>query len=168
MRNFKFGVWIFCIFLVQTAVLSGVHVYDAIPSLVLPFTICAALMQEDFMTTAVISGICALTAGAFTSHSYIVTVLYIFYASILVYALKSKPLYVNRAVKAFVWTFILSGLMEMIFRVIDAGTLTTNALLYSALPFASVNTAFVIIIYPLLKRTMYKEDKKKLLIGDLV
>ena len=154
MRNFKIGVWIFCIFLIQTVVLSGIHVYDAVPSMVLPFVVCAALMEEDFITTAAVSGICALIAGAFTGHSYIVTVLYIFYASLLV--------------KAFTWTFLISGIMEIIFRVLDAGTVTTNMLLYSALPFAVINTLFVILIYPLLTRTMYKEDKKKLLIGDLV
>ena len=168
MRNFKIGVWIFCIFLIQTVVLSGIHVYDAVPSLVLPFVVCAALMEEDFITTAAVSGICALIAGAFTGHSYIVTVLYIFYASLLVSALKSKPLYISRTVKAFTWTFLISGIMEIIFRVLDAGTVTTNMLLYSALPFAVINTLFVILIYPLLTRTMYKEDKKKLLIGDLV
>ena len=168
MRNFKFGVWIFCIFLVQTVILSGIHIYNAVPSLVLPFIVCAALMEEGVTAAAVIGGICALIAGAFTGHSYIVTVLYIFYASVLVFALKSKPLYVHKAVKAFVWTFVLSGIMEMIFRFIDEGNVTADMLLYSVLPYAAVNMAFVIIIYPLLKRTMYKEDKEKLLIGDLV
>ena len=168
MRNFKIGVWIFCIFIVQTVILSGIHVFNAVPSLALPFVVCAALMEEDVVTTAVVSGICALIAGAFTGRSYIVTVLCIFYASVLVFVLKSKPLYVHRAVKAFVWTFILSGVMETIFRFIDVGSVTVDILLYSALPYAAINTLFVIIIYPLLKRTMYKEDKEKLLIGDLV
>ena len=168
MRNFKIGVWIFCIFLVQTVILSGIHVYNAVPSVVLPFTVCFVLMEEDMITASVIIGICALTAGAFTGHSYIVTVLYIFYASMLIFALKSKPVYIGRAVKAFVWTFIVSGIMEIIFRALDAGTVTTDALMYSVLPSAIVNTIFVIIIYPLFKRTMYKEDKVKLLIGDLV
>lgn len=168
MRNFKIGVWIFCIFLIQTVVLSGIHVYDAVPSLVLPFVVCVALMEEDVITTAVVSGICAFIAGAFTGHSYIVTALYIFYAGMLISALKSKPRYISRTVKAFTQTFILSGIMETIFRFIDAGTVTADMLLYSALPFAVINTMFVILIYPLLTCTMYKEDKEKLLIGDLV
>ena len=168
MRNFKIGLWIFCIFLIQTVILSGIHVYNAVPSLVLPFVVCLALMEEDMLTSAVIGGICAFTAGAFTSHSYIITVLYIFYASMLIFALKSKPVYIHSVVKAFIWTFIVSGLMELIFRVLDAWSITADMLMYSVLPSAVVNTLFVILVYPLLKRTMYKEDKVKLLIGDLV
>ena len=168
MRNFKIGVWIFCIFLIQTVVLSGIHVYDAVPSLVLPFVVCAALMEESAVEAVVISAVCALVAGAFTGRSYIVTALYNFYAGMVVFAVKAKPLYINKAVKAFALTFILSGIMEAIFRLLDAGTVTTSMLLYSALPFAVINTLFVILVYPLLTRTMYKEDKKKLLIGDLV
>ena len=168
MRNLKIGVWIFCIFLIQTVILSGIHVYNAVPSVVLPFVVCLALMEEDMLTAAVISGICALIAGAFTGHSYIVTVLYIFYASMLVFVLKSKPVYIGKAVKAFVWTFVISGVMELIFRVLDAKVITVDMALYSVLPSAVVNMLFVIIVYPILKRTMYKEDKVKLLIGDLV
>lgn len=168
MRNLKIGIWVFCIFLIQTVILSGIHVYNAVPSIVLPFTVCLALMEEDMLTASVINGICAFAAGAFTGHSYIVTVLYIFYTSMLIFVLKSKPVYINKAVKAFVWTCIISGVMEIIFRALDTRTVTVDALLYSALPYAVINTLFVIIIYPLLKRTMYKEDKVKLLIGDLV
>ena len=168
MRNFKFGVWIFCIFLVQTVVLSGIHVFNAMPFIVLPFVVCAALMEEDGVTAAAVSGICAFIAGAFTGRSYIVTALYIFYAGMVVFAVKAKPLYISKAVKAFALTFIISGVMETVFRFIDAGSITVDTLIYSVLPFAAVNTAFVILVYPLLKRTMYKEDKKKLLIGDLV
>ena len=168
MRSFKFGVWIFCIFLVQTVIFSGIHVLNAVPSLVLPFVVCAALMEESVVDAAVISAVCALVSGAFTGRSYIVTALYIFYAGMVVYAVKAKPLYINRTVKAFALTFIISGIMETVFRFIDAGSITPNVIMYSVLPYAAVNTAFVIIIYPLLKRTMYKEDKEKLLIGDLV
>ena len=168
MRSFKFGVWIFCIFLVQTVVLSGIHVFNAVPSLVLPFVVCAALMEESAVDAVVISAVCALVSGAFTGRSYIVTALYIFYAGMVVFAVKAKPLYINKAVKAFALTFIISGVMEVLFRFIDAGSVTPDVLMYSVLPFAAVNTAFVILVYPILKRTMYKEDKEKLLIGDLV
>ena len=39
-RNFKIFLWIFVIFLVQTVVLSPIHIFGAVPSAVLAFVMC--------------------------------------------------------------------------------------------------------------------------------
>lgn len=168
MRYFKIGIWIFIIFLIQTVILARVHIFSAMPSLVLPYVVCVMLLEDDFKAAWIVSLICAAAAGALCGREFIVQVLYIFYTSLAVFALRKKPLYISGFLKGIGWTFILSAVMEIIFLVLRSHTLNCDMLLYAVLPTAVINAAFVFVIYPILKRTMYKEEKKKLLIGDLV
>ena len=168
MRYFKIGVWIFIIFLIQTVILARVHIFSAMPSLVLPYVVCIMLLEDDYKSAWIISLICSFGAGALCGREFIVQVLFTFYTSLIVFALRKKPLYIGGFIKGIGWTFILSGVMEIIFLVLRSHTLNGDMLLYAALPTAVINAIFVFAIYPLLKRTMYKEDKKKLLIGDIV
>ena len=48
MRNFKIFLWIFVIFLVQTVVLSPIHIFGAVPSAVLAFVMCVAILEMNF------------------------------------------------------------------------------------------------------------------------
>lgn len=57
MRNFKIFLWIFVIFLVQTVVLSPIHIFGAVPSAVLAFVMCVAILENEFRTAVIISGI---------------------------------------------------------------------------------------------------------------
>ncbi|MBQ2669974.1 MAG: hypothetical protein IJG06_04365 [Clostridia bacterium] len=76
--------------------------------------------------------------------------LFTFYTSLIVFALRKKPLYIGGFIKSIGWTFILSGIMEIIFLVLRSHTLTTDMLLYAALPTAIINAIFVFAIYPVL------------------
>ena len=55
MRNFKIFLWIFVIFLVQTVVLSPIHIFGAVPSAVLAFVMCVAILENEFRTAVIIS-----------------------------------------------------------------------------------------------------------------
>lgn len=168
MRKFKIFLWIFIIFLIQTVILARVHVLGAVPSLVLPYVICVMLLESELNKAVVISAICSAAAGALCGREFVVTVLYLFYCSLIVFTLRKKPVYIKGFVKAVFWTFIMSGASEILFFALRNMTVTEEMLLYNALPTAVINTILTVIIYPILKRTMYKEEKKKLLIGDLV
>ena len=72
MRNFKIFLWIFVIFLVQTVVLSPIHIFGAVPSAVLAFVMCVAILENEFRTAVIISGICAVVMGAIGGRNYVV------------------------------------------------------------------------------------------------
>lgn len=168
MRKFKRFLWIFIIFLIQTVILARGHILGAVPSLVLPFIICTALLEDEFGSAALICAICSAAAGALCGREFVVVALYYFYCAAGVFFLRKKPLYIKGLVKAVFWTLVMSGILEILFFALRNMTLTAEALIYDALPTAIINAIFAVIIYPLLKRTMYREEKKKLLIGDLV
>ncbi|MGN0107196.1 MAG: hypothetical protein ACI4A5_05825 [Hominilimicola sp.] len=164
MRNFKIFLWIFIIFLIQTVILSGVHVFGAVPSLVMAYVVCVMLLENEFRSAVTISIICAVAMGALSGREFTGTVLLYVYCSIIVFSLRKKPRYVGNLPKAIVWTFLASGVMEIVYDVLRTLSVSTDMLLYDALPTAVFNAVLALIVYPILKATMYREEKKKKLL----
>ena len=106
MRNFKIFLWIFVIFLVQTVVLSPIHIFGAVPSAVLAFVMCVAILENEFRTAVIISGICAVVMGAIGGRNFTEITLFYAYSSIIVFAARKRPRYVGNFPKTIVWTFI--------------------------------------------------------------
>ena len=160
MRNFKIFLWIFVIFLVQTVVLSPIHIFGAVPSAVLAFVMCVAILENEFRTAVIISGICAVVMGAIGGRNFTEITLFYAYSSIIVFAARKRPRYVGNFPKTIVWTFIMSAILEILLFVIREMTLDVSVIFSDALPTAVFNTVIAVILYPILKKTLYKEEKK--------
>ena len=164
MRNFKIFLWIFIVFLIQTVILAGIHAFGAVPSLVMVYVVCVMLLENEFRSAVTISIICASAMGVLSGREFVITVLFYVYSSIIIFALRKKPRYVGNLPKAVVWTFLTSGIMETLYYVLRTLSVNTDMLLYDALPTAVLNAVLVLIVYPILKATMYKEENKKRLL----
>ena len=66
--------------------------------------------------------------------------------------------------KALFWTFLTSFAAELMYYAAVRFTLNADVIFSDALPTALFNTAMALAVYPLLKITMYKEEKKKRLL----
>ena len=154
----------FIIFLVQTVILSRVHAFGAVPSVVLPYLVSIVILENEFRRAITLSIICAAAAGALCGRSFVVTVLFLVYAAIIIFALRKKPLYVSSIVKTVFYTFFVSGIIEILYFVTAYHTLNPDVLLHTVLPTAIINSIFALIIYPLLKITMYREEKREKLL----
>ena len=164
MRNFKIFLWIFIVFLIQTVILARVHIFGAVPSLVMAYVICVMLLENEFRNAVTISIICSAAMGALGGREFAVTVLFYVYSSIIIFALRKKPAYVGNLPKAVVWTFLASGVMEILYFAIRTLSVNTEMLLHDALPTAIFSAVLTLIVYPVLKVTMYREEKKKKLL----
>lgn len=164
MRNFKIFLWIFCIFLIQTVIAARFNFFGSSVSVVIGYIICVMIFENEFRSAATISIICSAAAGALCGRDFIVTTLYYVYSSVAVFALRKKPVYAGNFIKTLMWTFVLSAGLEVVFYALGNLSVSVDMLLYDALPTAVINTVAAAVIYPILKKTMYKEEKKKLLI----
>lgn len=164
MRNFKVFLWIFIIFLIQTVVLSRIHVFFAVPSAVMVYMVSVMMLENEFRRAAVIGIVCAVAMGALCGRDFVIVTLFYTYAALVVFALRKKPAYVGFYPKTVMWSVLLSSVLEVIFILLETKTLNIQMLLMSVLPTAIFNAVLALIIYPILKKTMYKEKKKKLLI----
>lgn len=164
MRNFKIFLWIFIIFLIQTVIISRIHLFGAVPSLVMGYVICVMILENEFRSAVTISIICAFAIGALSGRNFSVMVLYYVYSSIIIFAARKKPVYIGNYPKVIVWTGIASVLLEVIIFVLRTMTVSTEMLLHDALPTAVFNMVLAAILYPIMKKTIYKEEKKKKLL----
>ncbi|MCC8160154.1 MAG: hypothetical protein LIO53_02370 [Oscillospiraceae bacterium] len=164
MRNFKIFLWIFIVFLIQTVILARAHIFGAAASAVMAYVVCVMILEDEFKNAVTISIICAAAMGALGGRSFVALTLFYVYSSIIVFALRKKPVYMGNFTKALLWTFALSAISEIIFFATDTMSLNTAMLLNNALPTAVINTVLAALIYPILKKTMYKEEKKKTLL----
>ena len=164
MRNFKTFLWIFIVFLIQTVILARVHIFGAVTSLVMAYVICVMILENEFRNAVTISIICSAVMGALGGREFAVTVLFYVYSSIIIFALRKKPAYVGNLPKAVVWTFLASGVMEILYFAIRTLSVNTEMLLHDALPTAIFSAVLTLIVYPVLKVTMYREEKKKKLL----
>lgn len=57
-----------------------------------------------------------------------------------------------------------SAILEILLFVIREMTLDVSVIFSDALPTAVFNTVIAVILYPILKKTLYKEEKKKKLL----
>lgn len=166
MRNFKIFLWIFVVFLIQTVIAARIHVFGAVLSPVLAYVMCVAVLENEFRNAVAISIICAAAMGALSGRDFSLTVLFYSYTSIIVFALRKKSAHISNFLKVVISTFVLSALLEVIICVLRTTiTVDMSVLTNNVLPTAVFNAVFVMIIYPILKKTMYKEEKKKLLIS---
>lgn len=164
-RNFKIFLWIFVVFLIQTVIAARIHVFGAVLSPVLAYVMCVAVLENEFRNAVAISIICAAAMGALSGRDFSLTVLFYSYTSIIVFALRKKSAHISNFLKVVISTFVLSALFEVIICILRTMTVDMSVLTNNALPTAVFNAVFVMIIYPILKKTMYKEEKKKLLIS---
>ena len=88
MRNFKTFLWIFIVFLIQTVILARVHIFGAVPSLVMAYVICVMILENEFRNAVTISIICSAAMGALGGREFAVTVLFYVYSSIIIFALR--------------------------------------------------------------------------------
>lgn len=164
MKHFKIFLWIFIVFLIQTVIIGRVHIFGAVPSLVMAYVVCVMILENEFRSAVTISIICAVATGALSGRGFTMTTLFYVYSSIIVFSARKRPLYVANYPKAIFWTFIMSGIMEIIFFLIRNLSMNVDMLTQVALPTAVFNTILTMVLYPILKKTMYKEEKKKKLL----
>ncbi len=164
MRNFKIFLWIFVILLIQTVILAQIRALGAIPSLVLVYAVCVMILENEFRVAVTVSIICAASMGALGDRGFALTTLFYVYSSIVIFSLRDKPAYVGNLPKALFWTFLSSFAAEIMYYASSHFTVSADAILNVALPTALFNTVMVLAVYPLLKITMYRDEKKRKLI----
>lgn len=153
-------------FLLQTVVLSSIHLFGAVPSIIISFIICVMMLENEFRTAVTISAICAVIMGAVGSRNFTLVTLSYVYCGIIAFSLRKKPKYVGNYAKTLFWTFVTSLLTEIMILSVAERNFTSDMFLLDALPTSVFNICLSALLYPILKKTLYKEEKKKRLLID--
>lgn len=162
MKKIKLIIWIVVLTLIES--LGYARIFGAVPALTFAFLICVALNDENFYTAVITGGICGILAGSLFGRSF--SFIFIFYSisAAAVYILRKKPRYTHAVFKGVFWCGLLTAIMETILFALETKSMSIFALYSITLPSVICNIAAVIVIYPLIMKTVYNAEKQKKLI----
>ena len=162
MKKIKLIIWIVVLMLLES--FGYARIFGAVPALTFAFLVCVALNDDNFYTAAVTGGVCGMLAGSLLGRSF--SFIFIFYtlSAAAVYTFRKKPRYTHAVFKAVFWCGLLTAVMELVLFALETRSISLFALYSIALPSVLYNIAAVLVIYPLIMKTVYNEEKQRKLI----
>lgn len=164
MKNLKLGIWIFVLTVIEASLLHYIRIESTVPSVIFAFLVTAAILEENFMESAIISMICAVAASAVCGREFAVTFISYSVCGIYVFNIRKKPRYTKKIVKAVFHTAILSAIVGIVIYLSSYFTLNFVYILRMAVSVMIYSAISALIIYPLLYASVYKSAEEKRLI----
>lgn len=167
MKNFKIFVWIAALLIIQTVAARYIRIFDVAPVVLLPFAAAVALLEDNFGYAEIVSVICGVCAGTFTGRNFFLSVFVVIFSAIIIMNLRERPRYVHNIWKMFIWTAAVTFVWETLAYIMLYHSFAgyADVLISKTLLSMVYNSVISLIIYPLLRKTVYnREEKKKLII----
>lgn len=162
MKNFKIFIWILMIFLIQTI---AVHYIcpAAPPMIIIPFIISLSFLEGSFRYAMTVSVICGACAGSFTGDNFFFSLLLSAAVSLFVMRFKRKRIYIHELIKTVLCSAVFVFIAETAVSLAINPSIGTymHLALPSILLSDAITAVFAVIIYPLLKKTVYSHNEKK-------
>ena len=166
MKKLKIFVWIAMLFILQLTLAHYLTVSGIEAMFILPFIAAFALLEEDFRYTVMVGAICGICTGSLMGYNFFLSMVFILLSAIVAFNFKKRPLYMPHFIKSCIWTALLSLIWEtMAFFTSYFDFTQYSEIFISHILIAVIyNTFMIIIIYPLLKKTIYEKEKQRKLI----
>ena len=162
MRAFKLTVWILALYVIQAVFGDCISVFGASPDFMLAFAIAFSFMEKRVSKCGYIIVICAVLGGACVGRVFPVVVFLPGLSGVFAHILSGYLRFVPGFVRVTLLTLaaaIATGAVECLTAVgyVDFSKVFT----------AAVYTAVMsVAVYYALKRTLFKENIKSLIIGE--
>lgn len=166
MKRFKIIIWLIIILIIQTTAAHYIRIFDVTPIFILPFAVGITLIEEDFSAAAVAGAVCSACAGSFLGRNFFLSASVIMLFSIAVFSLRMHPRYIHDIWKMLFWTAAITFVWETLSYVLLYHSFEgyINMLFPQVTVSVLYNAAIAGIMYPLIKKTIYKNKEKQKLI----
>lgn len=164
MKNLKFAIWIFLLWLVQSVFSNYIRIGGIAPELLYVFVLCMAMLEKKpsyYISISIICGLLAdISAGGMIGF-YLLT----FTGSTLLLVGLGSLFYREYLLMILPVILLFSFAVHSIYYLINHNIL--NSLSYPAalksiiVPVMLYNTAVGLLIHPLLKKSMYKRSRRR-------
>ena len=153
--------------MIQTVVLNYIAPYGFRPDLILPFVAVAAIKEDTFKESTVVSVVCAVLAGALLGKNFSFCVLFYTYAGALIFNMRRHPRYMSDALRFLIWVFPAALISEAVSYLLLYKSINwfMSAFIFHMLPTAFITTAVGMAIYFIVSRTLFGRKK---IIGRLI
>lgn len=169
MRNFKLFLWIFILLILETTLGRYIKIQSILPDIVLVFVISYAILEEAPLRRVVVGCICGIAMGALGGRGPAFMLLWYMYGAYFTGKILSryrKQWFFKAAPAVFLVT-VAGELFYYVFHYFSVSGFL-DALLWTVLPAAVYNAAVSLVIFPLLRRTIYKKSTApKIVLGGV-
>lgn len=160
MKKIKLIIWAVILLLLNMPITHYINLFGAAPYVMIAFGVCVSLLDNEF-NIAVSAGILSgLLWGGMFKDSFFIIFLLCAVSSIAVYSLKNRPRYVNKTLKAALWCALISVLFTVI-KSLTQGVPALQTILITSAAAAIFGAITAVILYKLLRVTVYKNEEKK-------
>lgn len=165
MRIIKIVLWIVLMYIVQTVFGDVISVLDAMPELILVFSIIFAFRERNFIDVSYVLIACGIAAGSCSGKSFSTVLLIVGAASIAAYGFSNILRFVPKYIRCLILILISAlaiGTAECFYY---NSIISLNLIYIDILPYVIYTGLSSCLIYPLMALTLFpKEKTKKLLV----
>ncbi|MGN0162912.1 MAG: hypothetical protein ACI4EA_04920 [Candidatus Ornithomonoglobus sp.] len=165
MRIVKIVLWIICITVVQTVFGRCLGVFGTMPDLLLAFSVIFAFCERDIFVSGAVLLVCGVIDASGVGHLFPAALLGVVCAGLLAHEANS----VLRYIPGFIKTFFITAAAAFVIGVVEyfAGhiTMSIKCILENILPYTAYAVIGECIMYPLVRRTLFRRKSNSLIIG---
>lgn len=163
MKKTKTAIWIVILFILQASAAHYMAILGATPILIFSYIASLAILEDDLKYTSAVGIICGICAGTLMGYNFFWCAAFVVLATLTVFFQRKKLLYTADILKVLIWTAIISIVWEIFGAVEQCIKFKTaiDLLELNVIIKIAYNAVISLIIYPLLKMSVYSSDKRK-------
>lgn len=161
MRTVKIVLWIILLLIVKTVFVRVIGISGIMPELLMAFAVIFAFHERRLSVASYVIIICGAVAGAGIGESFPVLVLVTGAAGITAYRANSVLRFIPKYIRCATIVAAASIIYGVLRCLLNMGMFQLNMIFESLIPYVIYTTIAACIIYPLIIKTLFKEDKSK-------
>lgn len=164
MRNVKLIIWICLIYIIQSSFGSCISIFGYVPDLMLAFAVMFSFRERDRLLSSVVLVICAILSGVLAERMFPAAVIITALAGAFANMAYDRMKYVPKWMRSVVLTGAAAMVMGTVQYFFAGMSFNLTAILKGIVPYAAYTFAASCVMYPVMARTMFMKQAKKLLI----
>ena len=164
MRIVKIGVWMFIMYILQTAFGKTISINGASPSLIAVFSVMFSFLTPNDREALYVTVISAVLAGSCVGRVFPFEVLAVGAGSVGARALVKYLRFIPQFIRLMVIVLVFSAALITGGFFLENRAIGINAVLYRLIPSLVYTMVCACIMYPIMQKTLVKKTEKKLLV----
>lgn len=161
MKTFKYSIWIFVLFLVQTVVMGHIMPFGLKADLVLAFVTVTAVREDSCRASTAVAVICAVMAAALSGRNFYFCLLFYTYLGLFTFAMRRRPRHLPPFWRYAAWIAPSAVVSEIICGAIGMPSASlAETVFIRLLPAAAYTVVCAVLIYPIASATLFKAERK--------
>lgn len=160
----KIILWFLLLYILQTVFAGLLKISGIMPELMLSFAVIFSFKERNFNTISYIAVISGILSGSIINSIFPIAVIVVGVSAVIAFYLKNIMKFIPGIVRCLILTAISAFMLSAVQCFAAAKTISIYGLYAEILPYIIYTMISVIIMYPILVHTFFKEHKEKKLL----